>query len=176
MKRKPLTELYVHGYYTEDRKQWNHEPHRLCEEVYMDPEETKEVQEGTIEYFKRKGDQQFTMEERGAEITIDLVLQARAKMSDTKVNGPEDAVVSEIIKQLLQEKIFITTKCFLEPDGSTKFMEDRDTGVFTKTQVEPKKGKRGYRSIALTSVMSKWYASCIVLRLEPGKDPKSWEK
>ena len=31
---------------------------------------------------------------------LDLVLQARAKMSENKVNGPEDAVVSEMIKQL----------------------------------------------------------------------------
>ena len=49
-----------------------------------------------------------------AEITIDLVLQARAKMSENKVNGPEDAVVSELIKQLLPVKIDIITKCFQE--------------------------------------------------------------
>ena len=48
-------------------------------DVYMDPEETKEVQEGRIEYFKWKRDQQFTKDGRVAEITIDLVLQARAK-------------------------------------------------------------------------------------------------
>ena len=114
MKRKPLTELYVHGNYTEDREQWNHEPQRHCEEVHMDPEESQEVQEGTIEYFKRKGDQQLTKEGRGAEITIDMVLETRAKMSDTKVNGPEDAAVIEMIKQLLQEKIYITTKRFQE--------------------------------------------------------------
>ena len=39
-----------------------------------------------------KGDQQFTVEGRNAEeITVDLVLQARAKMSDNKVNGLDDA-------------------------------------------------------------------------------------
>ena len=32
----------------------------------------------------RKGDLQFTVERRTAEITVDLVLQARAKMSDNK--------------------------------------------------------------------------------------------
>ena len=41
--------------------------------------------------------------------------------------------------------------------GSPKFMEDREVGVFYEHQ---------RRSIALTSVVSKWYASCIVLRLE----------
>ena len=41
---------------------------------------------------------------RRAEITVDLMLQARAKMSENKVNGPEDAVVSEMIKQLPLEK------------------------------------------------------------------------
>ena len=49
------------------------------------------------------------MDGRDAEITVDLVLQARAKMSDNKVNGPDDAVVSEMIKQLSSEKIFIIT-------------------------------------------------------------------
>ena len=33
-------------------------------------------------------------------------------MSENKVNGPEDAVVSEMIKQLHQEEIYIITKCF----------------------------------------------------------------
>ena len=45
---------------------------------------------------------------RRAKITIDLLLQARAK------NGPEDAVASEMIKQLPREKINIITKCFQE--------------------------------------------------------------
>ena len=73
----------------------------------MEPEETREVQEGRIECFKRKGDHHFTKNGRGTEITIDLVLQAGAKMSENKVNGPEDAVVSEMIKQMPQEKIYI---------------------------------------------------------------------
>ena len=70
----------------------------------MDPERIKEVQDGRVEFFKRKEDLQFTKNGRGAEITIDLVLQARATMSENRVNGPEDAVVSETIKQLFQEK------------------------------------------------------------------------
>ena len=53
---------------------------------------------------KRKGDQQFTVDGRTAEITVDLLLQARAQMCDSKLNGPGDAVVSEMIKQLALEK------------------------------------------------------------------------
>ena len=70
---------------------------RHCEEVYTDQEATKDVQENRFEHFKKKGDLQFAEEGRTAEITVDLVLQARAKMSDNKVNGPEDAIVSEMI-------------------------------------------------------------------------------
>ena len=33
---------------------------RHCEEVYTDLEETKEEQENRIEYFWKKGNQQFT--------------------------------------------------------------------------------------------------------------------
>ena len=36
---------------------------------------------------------------------------------------------------------------------------------------EPKKGIRSYRAIALTSVMSKWYASCIITRTRVAQGP-----
>ena len=64
--------------------------------------------------LKKEGDQQFTGEERNAEITVDPVLQAKSKMSDNRVNGPEDAVVSQMIKQLLLGKIHLITRCFQE--------------------------------------------------------------
>ena len=54
------------------------------------------------------------MEGRNAEITVDVLLQAGAKMSDNNVNGPDDAVVSEMIKHLPLEKICIITRCFQE--------------------------------------------------------------
>ena len=74
---------------------------RHCEDMYTDQEETREVQEKRVKYFKEKGDRNITEDGRGAEITMDLVLQARAKMSENKVNGPEGAVASEMIKRLL---------------------------------------------------------------------------
>ena len=50
---------------------------RHCEEVHTDQGETREVQEKRIEYFKKKGDRHFTDDGRGAEITVDLVLQGK---------------------------------------------------------------------------------------------------
>ena len=41
---------------------------------------------------------------RGADTTVDLVLQATTKMFVNKVDGPEDAVVSEMIKRLPLER------------------------------------------------------------------------
>ena len=75
----------------------------------MDPEESIKVQEERIEYFKKKGGQQFTGDGRTAEITVDLVLQARAKMLENKANGPEDATVSETMEQSPQEILHHTT-------------------------------------------------------------------
>ena len=50
-------------------------------------------------------------------------------------------------------------------------MEDCGNWVFMrKPDAEQKKGIRSYIAIALTSVMSKWYASCIILRLEKKKN------
>ena len=56
-KRKPLTEQYVKGHFTEDREEWRKELQRHGEEVYTDQEETKEVQESRVECFKNKGNQ-----------------------------------------------------------------------------------------------------------------------
>ena len=81
--------------------------------MYTD-QEPKDVQEDRIEHFKKIGDQQLTVDGRNAEITVDMVLQARNKMSDSEVNGPEDAVVSEMIEILLVKKILIITRCFQE--------------------------------------------------------------
>ena len=115
------------------------------------------------------------MEGRTAEITVDLVLQARAKMSDNKVNGPEDAIVSEMIKQLPVEKICTFTRCFQE-----RFMGQMESPSSWKIVIlvflnKPDAGIRSCRAIALTSVMSKWYASCIILRLEREKELENWK-
>ena len=80
--------------------------------MYTDQDKTREVQEKRIEHFKKKGDRHFTDDGRGAGITVDLVLLAKAQMWENKVNGPEDAVVTEMIKQLLVEKIFICYEVF----------------------------------------------------------------
>ena len=112
--QKAVNRTIVRGHFTEDREEWQRELQRHCEEVYTDLEETQEAQESRIVYFKKKGNQQFTEEGRSAELTVDLVLQARAKLSDNKVNGPEDAIVSEMIKRLAIDKIYTIVKCFQE--------------------------------------------------------------
>ena len=166
-KSKPLTELYVKGHFAEDREEWH------CEEVYTELEE-KEAKESRIEYFKKKGNQQFE-EDRNAEITVDLALQARAKLSDNKVNGLDDALVSEMIKILLLEKIYTIARCLQE-----RLMDQMESSsswnvvklVFLKKpDAAPTDGIRSFRAINLTSVMSKWYVSCVLLRLEQAKEP-----
>ena len=59
------------------------------------------------------------LQRKDAEITVDLVLQAGAKLSDNKVNGPEDAIVSEMIKKLLVEKIYTISSAF-KKDSSVR--------------------------------------------------------
>ena len=178
-KRRPMTELYVNGPFTEDRSEWQKELQRHCEEVYTDIEETREEQENRIEYFWKKGNQQFTEDGRTAEITVDPVLQARAKHSENNVNGPEDAIVSEMIKRLPTEKIYTITRCFQERFlGRMEYPSWwKEKLVFLrKPDSAPTIEIRRYRAIALTSVISKWSASCIQLRLEKEKEPEKWKK
>ena len=101
--RRPLTELYVKGCFAEDRSIWEKELQRHCDEVYVDVVETTEEQEKSILKYKEDGDRHFTEEGRVAGITVELVLQAGAKMTENKVNGLNDPIASDMIKQLPQE-------------------------------------------------------------------------
>ena len=100
-------------------------------------------------------------------------------MSENKVNGPEDVVVSEMIKQLPQEKIYEVTRCFqqrcmgqMDAPNSWKIVK---LVFLRKPDAAPKKGIKSYRAIALTSVMSKWYATCLIQLLEKEKEPEAWK-
>ena len=97
---------------------------------------------------------------------MDLVLQARTRLSDNKVNGPEDAIVSEMIKRLPMEKIHTIARCFQErflglmkSPNSWKVVK---LLFLKKPDVAPTIGIRSYRAIALTLVMSEWYACCVL--------------
>ena len=57
-----------------------------------------------MEYFKRKRKSGIYRGRSLAEITIHVGLRVGAKSRDNKVNGPEDAIVSEMIKKLSMEK------------------------------------------------------------------------
>ena len=80
---------------------------------------------------KKKGDQQFTDDGRGAETTVDLVLQeARAMMSGNKVNG--------IIARCSQERFLGQ----MEAPSSWKIVK---LVFLRKPDAEPKKRIRSYR-------------------------------
>ena len=100
VRRKPLSELCVNGNFTEDRKTGKESCRGTVKKCTLTRRRREKYKKTDL-----KEHQQFTMEERHAEITLDLVLKARAKLSDNKVNGPEDAVVSEMISQLPLKKI-----------------------------------------------------------------------
>ena len=103
----------MNGNFTKDRQERQRELQRHCEEVCTDQEETRDAEEKTeLNTSKKKGSQQFTVDGRKAEVTVDLILQARARMSDNKVNGPENA---------------FKWNC-------SKFMEDCETGVLAETR------------------------------------------
>ena len=53
MLKKPLTELYVDGSFTEDRAVWLHELQRLCEELYDNDKEMAERQKERIVKLQR---------------------------------------------------------------------------------------------------------------------------
>ena len=143
VKRK-TSELYVDGKNsTEDREELQKELQRHCEVVFADPNETREVKERRIEFFKKKGDRHFTNDGRGADISVDLVLEASAKMSENKVNGPEDAVVSDDQAVAPGEDLYdyeMFSRTLHGQDGGTKFVEGCEKGFLAKTRCGTKEG------------------------------------
>ena len=142
----------------DDSEEWNQELQRHCEEAHMDPEETKEVQEGRKMSISR-GSETSNSQIMGEELKLQITSSCRpGQMSENKVNRPEDAVVSEMIQQLPPEKIHIVTKCVqerfmgqVEAPSSWKIVKIVFWGKI-KPDAEPKKGTTSYRAIALTSV------------------------
>ena len=75
------------------------------------------------------------------------------------------------------EKIYTVSMCCLE-----RLMGQMESPCsrkvvklvfFRKPDAAPTKGIKSYRLRALTSVISKWYASCILLRLERKEEPEN---
>ena len=92
----------------------------------------------------------------------------------TKSTRQRIPCVSEMIKQLPREKINEITKCFQDwcveledAPGSWRIVK---LVFLRKPGATLRKGTRSFRSTALTSVMWKWYATCVVLRLEEELD------
>ena len=54
--------------------------------------------------------------------TTDLVQQARAKLSDNKVNGPEDAIVSETIKKVARGEECTLLRSAFKNDSMTRWI------------------------------------------------------
>ena len=69
----------------------------------------------------------------------------------------------EVKKQKLE--FFVKKGDQQRPDGCSQLVEDWETGFPAETRC-------GTRAIALMSVMSKWYASCVMLPMEKEKEPE----
>ena len=81
-------------------------------------------------------------------------------MQDNKVSGPEDNMVSEMMKQFPFGFFYMNAKCFQERfmgrEKAPNIWKIVNLLFFRKLDAEPKKRFKSYRAIALTSVMSKW--------------------
>ena len=97
---KPQEELHINGEFSENREDWRKELERHC-----GPEGDDRGAEAEDRMVHQKKVEHFTEHGRAAEISVDLELQAKALLSDNKVRGPEDSVVSEMIKQFHLENL-----------------------------------------------------------------------
>ena len=84
------------------------------ESKFTDPAETLEVQLKRIEELR---DQQHECEADGLPppaLSVDIVMSARAKLTVGKAHGPQDEIVSEMLKLLPITCVYIALHLFSE--------------------------------------------------------------
>ena len=130
--------------------------------------------------FTEDGDRHFADQGRVAEITLDLVSQARAKMSEDTVKGPEDAIVSEVINQLPQENILRNHKMLSRTihgaGRCAQFMEDRETHLPAETRCSTE--DRDKKLQGFCADVGDVEVVCDLCHSPPGKrkEPEGWKQ
>ena len=87
-------------------------------------------------------------------------------------------LVSEMLKRLPLARVCEVAKFFQERFiGRAEARKIVQLVFLRKPVVEPMKGIRSFRAIALTAVMSKWYVTCVTLReWRKRSGRRSWSK
>ena len=106
-KKVPYRTCFINGEFSKKVLQMH------CEDVYVDQEETNEVQKDRIQRYEKLRNEHFS-EGRNVEISVDVVLRARARSCDSKVHGPKEKIVSEMLKWLPLAKLYEVTKIHQE--------------------------------------------------------------
>ena len=134
-----------------------------------------EIQAARIPDERSRGDSLVAWKGRKGEITVDRVLRPRGKIMKHKANVPSDCMVTEMLRELPMESVYEITHWFEKrfrgkcraPSG----VETSTLRILKKPDAKLEKGLRGFRAIALISVLSKWYAAVLVGLLHDEKEP-----
>ena len=102
---------------------------RFCLQLLLERGATTPSFLNTVKYTKVKiaWNKHVAEDGRLAEITVGLVLRARAEVAQEKVSGPEHSMFAEMIKELPQEINYEVTRCsqarFMEQEGALTLEE-----------------------------------------------------
>ena len=134
-----------------------------------DEERTTLQQEDRIEKYEEKETDNSRRKEELHKSQLFWCVVRRAKKADENVSRPEDSIVTEMINAFLKKDLWNSSvsKLALWVRKKRRTLGDSKIAFLRKPDAEPKKGIRRYRAVALTSVMSRWDATCLK-RNEPG--------
>ena len=136
--------------------------------MFNDPEQDNEWHTGYEDQEFQGGRTQTGRgreEGREEEITVDLDLRARGNTQPDKASGPEVAVVTEMLKELLVDSsVMVSTQVRGECDSpSWKIVQ---LVCPWKPDAPAEEGGRSYRAIAIIPAMAKWCSSVVALSLQ----------
>ena len=148
-----------------------------CGKIYDDPEEDNGTQAWRIWKFREEGKRQKGGG-REEQITVDPAPRARGNAQLNWANGPEEIIVTEMLKELPLESIKEIMKMVPTQDSwrmrLSKFLENCAVGVPTESRCFST--KKVFEVIGPSRSCRRWRGTRQWLcgRWTPQKNPKGW--
>ena len=115
-----------------------------------------------------------TLRRRFPEEAHQTNIVTRSRLCDGKVDGPDDRLVSEMLKRKIFEVAHFSQERFMGKEQASDSWKNCAISLLEEARCRAEEGDQGFQG--QTAVMSMWYATCVVLRMEEEAEAKEFEE
>ena len=174
--KKPLTEFYVDGSFTEDRAVWLHELQRLCEEVYDNDKEMADKHKERIAKLQRVTNIAWKMSE---------LLKSQLTLCSKPGPGGQRTWWTRRFGRRVDDQGGLAGERYTRLRDASKpaswvrkvlpTLGRQKKGIAEEARRRSKEGDQNKQAMAFTSVMSERYATCILTSGQEEEEPEGCE-